>query len=123
MVIKVLTDKRLVKMEFHGCLHIFLNGRGTDTVTVYLKLTQQLAYMDQVPLYYGTFIDLKKAYDTMDRDRCMGILMCYRSGQRCANNSSGTVLNWCRSGVFLASLSRPAKVFNRAGQSFRRSSV
>ena len=44
--------------------------------TTEVKLTQQLA---QVPLY-GVFIDLKKVYDTMDMDRCMGVLNGYGGG-------------------------------------------
>ena len=66
-VIEVLMDKRLAHIEFHDCLHGFLRGRGTGTATTEVKLTQQLAYLDQVPLY-GIFIDLRKVYDAMDRD-------------------------------------------------------
>ena len=38
-----------------------------------VKLVQQLAYLEQVP-FYGNFIDLRKAYDAMDRGRCLQIL-------------------------------------------------
>ena len=37
------------------------------------NLVQQLAYRKQCPLY-GIFLDLKKAYDAMDRGRCLDIL-------------------------------------------------
>ena len=37
------------------------------------KLVQQLAYIEQSPLY-GRFLDLRKAYDAMDRGRCLQIL-------------------------------------------------
>ena len=37
------------------------------------KLVQQLAYREQCPLY-GIFLDLKMAYDAMDRKRCLEIL-------------------------------------------------
>ena len=67
-VIEVLMNKRLKKNEFQDCLHGFLGGRGTSMATTEVKLTQQLAYMDQVPLY-DIFIDLKKDYDAMDMDR------------------------------------------------------
>ena len=46
-----------------------------------VKLAQQLAYMDQVPLY-GIFIDLRKAYDAMDRGRVMEILQSYGLGPK-----------------------------------------
>ena len=38
-----------------------------------VKLGQQLASLEQYPLY-GFFLDLKKAYNLMDRDRCLKIL-------------------------------------------------
>ena len=37
------------------------------------KLLQQLAFREQVPLY-GIFLDLRKAFDAMDRGRCLAIL-------------------------------------------------
>ena len=49
--------------------------------TTEMKLAQQLAYMDQAPLY-GIFIHLKKAYDVMDRGRCMEMLIGYGVGQK-----------------------------------------
>ena len=49
-------------MNCHG----FLAGRGTGTATTEVKLSQQLAYIEQIPLY-GVFIDLRKAYDAMDQ--------------------------------------------------------
>ena len=56
-------------------------GRGIDTVTTEVKLTQQLANMDQVT-WYGICIDLKKAYKAMDRDRCIEILEGYQVGPK-----------------------------------------
>ena len=37
------------------------------------KLAQQLAYIEQVPLY-GIFFDLRKAYDAIDMGQCLEIL-------------------------------------------------
>ena len=37
------------------------------------KLAQQLAHIEQVP-FYRVFIDLKKAFDAMDWERCFLIL-------------------------------------------------
>ena len=37
------------------------------------KLVQQLAHIEQVP-FYRVFIDLKKAFDAMDWERCLLIL-------------------------------------------------
>ena len=36
-------------------------------------MVQQLAYLEQCPLF-GVFFGLRKAYDTMDRGRCLDIL-------------------------------------------------
>ena len=47
--------------------------------TTEVTLTQQLAYLEQAPLY-GIFIDLQKAYDVMDRECCMEIMMGYGVG-------------------------------------------
>ena len=38
-----------------------------------VKLLQQLAFREQVPMY-GIFLDLRKAFDAMDRGRCLEIL-------------------------------------------------
>ena len=78
-VIEVIMDKRLKVIDFHDCLHGFLTGRGTGTATLEVKLAQQLAYLEQGPLF-GIFIDLKKAYDAMDRGRCLEILVAYGVG-------------------------------------------
>ena len=72
-------NERLKSIEFHDCLHGFLAGRGTGTATIEVKLTQQLAYIKQVPLY-GIFINLRKAYDSMDRGRVLEILKGYGVG-------------------------------------------
>ena len=69
-VIEVLMDQRLEAIEFHDCLHGFLKGRGTGTAGLEAKLAQQLAYLEQEALF-ETFIDLRKAYDAMDQERCL----------------------------------------------------
>ena len=40
------------------------------------KLLQQLTSMMEVVLF-EVFLDTQKAYDTLDRDRCLGILVVY----------------------------------------------
>jgi hypothetical protein len=59
----------------HGCR----TGRGTGTAGIEAKLAQQLAHLEQVP-FYGVFIDLKKAFDAMDREGCILILEGYGAG-------------------------------------------
>ena len=77
--IEILMDKRLQVVEFHDYMHGFLKGRGTGTATVEAKLAQQLAFREQEALF-ETFIDLRKAYDAMDRGRCLEILEEYGVG-------------------------------------------
>ena len=43
------------------------------------KLTQQLAHIEQCP-FYGMFVDLTKAFDTMDREKCLQLLGEYGAG-------------------------------------------
>ncbi len=75
-VCKCIIDKRLNTFDLHESLHGCWNGRGTGTAGIEAKLAQQLAHLEQVP-FYGVFIDLKKAFDTMDRERCILILEGY----------------------------------------------
>ena len=56
-----------------------VRGRGTATTKV--KLTQQLAYPEQQHLF-EIFVDLKKAYDAMDREQCLDILETYGVGTK-----------------------------------------
>ena len=53
--------------------HKYVPGRGTGTATLEAKLLQQLAAMREEVLYV-IFLDLTKAYDALDRSRCLGIL-------------------------------------------------
>ena len=80
-VVEVLMDKRFLAIEFHDCLHGFLAGRGTGTATMEVKLAQQLAYREQ-EAWYQIFLDLRKAYDAMDRGRCLEILAGYGVGPK-----------------------------------------
>ena len=64
-------------MQFHDCPHGFVVGRGCGTAGLKAKLVQQLAYMEHNTLYL-VFIDLQKAYNDMDRNRCIKILWAYR---------------------------------------------
>jgi hypothetical protein len=60
-------DHWLEPIALHDSLHGCLNGCGTGTVVIEAKLTQQLSHIEQAP-FYGVFVDLKKAFDTMDRE-------------------------------------------------------
>ena len=66
-------------ITFHYVLHGFRAGRGTGTATLEAKLLQQLAAMREEVLYL-IFLDPTKAYDALDRSRCLGILEGYGVG-------------------------------------------
>ncbi len=78
---EVIIDKCLNNVEFHDSLHGFWAGRGTGTAIIKAKLAQQLAFHKQAPLY-GVFIDLRKAFNSMDQGRCLKVLTGYRAGPR-----------------------------------------
>ena len=66
-------------LELHNCLHSGLPCRATGTALMEVKLNQQLAWLDQA-LLYQIYLDLKKAYDTLDRTQCLEILAGYGVG-------------------------------------------
>ena len=61
----------------------FREGRGTGNATLEAKLAQQLAGIVH-ELLFQVFLDLRKAYDSLDRGWCMEILREYRMGQNTA---------------------------------------
>ncbi len=50
-------------------------------MTIEAKLAQQLAWMEQEPLYQ-VFIDLRKAYDHLDQEQCLAIMTRYEVGPK-----------------------------------------
>ncbi len=67
--------------KFHDSLHGGLAKRGTGTATIEVKLHQSLAWRDQC-LLYQIYLDLKKAYNTLDRERTLNILAAYGVGPK-----------------------------------------
>jgi hypothetical protein len=86
---------QLAVIKFHNCLHGGLPCQGTGTSIMEVKLNQQLAWVEQEPLYQ-IYLDLKKAYDTLDRTRCLAILAGYgvKPNLLCLQNNSETRGRW-----------------------------
>ena len=76
-VVAVILNHRFTSsITYHNALHGFRAGRGTATATLKAKLLQQLAAIRKEVLYV-IFLDLTKAYDALDRSRCLEILEGY----------------------------------------------
>ena len=78
-VIEQVIGKWLEAIALHDSLHSYRIGWGTGTTVIEVKLWQQLAHIKQAP-FYGVFIDLKKAFNAMDRERCLLILKGHGAG-------------------------------------------
>ena len=65
----------------HNALHGFREGRGTGTATLEAKFLQQLEGLEHEPMFH-IFLELRKAYDSLDRGWCMEILWGCRKGKR-----------------------------------------
>ena len=72
-------DHQLDAIDLHNSLHGCCHNRGTGTAIIEAKLAQQLSYLELQP-FYGVFLDLWKAFDAMDWERCIMVLEGYSAG-------------------------------------------
>ena len=70
-------------VTLHYELHGFRAGRGTGMAILESKLVQNLVGIAHEPLFQ-VFLDVRKAYDSLDRGRYMEILRGYGMGKRMA---------------------------------------
>ena len=63
----------------HKTLHGFRTWRGTGTATLEANLSQQLVGIAHKPLFQ-VFLDVRKAYYLLDRERCLELLRGYEMG-------------------------------------------
>ena len=66
-------------VELHDSLHGFREGRGTGAANLEAKLAQHLAGLAHKPLFQ-VFLDVHKAYKSLDRGRCLELLRGYGLG-------------------------------------------
>jgi hypothetical protein len=74
-------DLLLNAFDLHNLLSGCRDKRGIGTARIKAKLAQQLAHLEQAP-FYRVFLDLKKVFDSMVRERCLMILEGYEIGPR-----------------------------------------
>ena len=79
LIAAIINNRMVDAISFHKAIHGFRVGRSTMTATMILKLIMQYARRTTNPTYY-VFLDLKKAYDTMDRKRTLEIIKAYGAG-------------------------------------------
>ncbi len=80
-VVEKIMVAQFVSIKLHDTLHGGLLKRGTRTTTIEAKLHQSLAWRDHCPLYQ-IFLDLKKAYNALDREQTLNILAAYGVGPK-----------------------------------------
>ena len=67
-MVETLIDTLLcTSLQMHDILHEFRERRGTGTAIMELNLVRELASIDQ-DLLFLVFLDLRKAYETVDRE-------------------------------------------------------
>ena len=75
----ILNLRLTASIAYHDFLNGFWAGRVTGTAILKAKLLQQLAALVEDVLYV-IFMDLHKAYEALDRSRCLEILEVYGLG-------------------------------------------
>ena len=79
VVAAILNRQLAASITFHDFLHGFREGHGTVTATLEAKVLRQLAALRE-EVVYVIFLDLHKAYEALDRYRCLEILEGYSLG-------------------------------------------
>ena len=68
-----------VAITYHGVIHGFWAGRGTAIAYLKAKLLRELMTMREEVLY-EVFQDLRKAYNTLDQEIYLDIIITYGVG-------------------------------------------
>jgi hypothetical protein len=77
--VEAIIDTRVkAVIKYHDLIYGFTSHRGTGTAMIEAKLQQELASINQQPLFQ-VYLDLKKAYDSLDRPRALQTLKNYGS--------------------------------------------
>jgi len=79
LIERIITNRLNASISLHDGLHGFRQKRGCGTAILECKLEQEQAIFKGETLFQ-VFLDLSKAYDTLDRDRTLEILEGYGVG-------------------------------------------
>ena len=72
-LLETVLDTSFLEIEPHDYLHSFRAKKRWRTSIMVANLHQELALREQAPLFV-IFLDLKNAFDAMDREQCLDIL-------------------------------------------------
>jgi hypothetical protein len=70
-----------ISIQFHDGIHGFRTARGCQTAIYEAKMDMQ-ARMDSGSTYHQVFLDLSKAFDTVDRGQLLLIMQAYGFGKQ-----------------------------------------
>ena len=70
VVVSILNLRFTASITYHDFFHGLWEGRGTGTATLKAKLIQQIAALREEVLYM-ILLELHKAYNALDRSRCL----------------------------------------------------
>jgi Reverse transcriptase (RNA-dependent DNA polymerase) len=84
-IMSMIIHRRLTStINLHESIHGFCTQRGTGTAITNIKLLMQSIQRDINPMYM-IFLDMKKAYDSVDRERILQLLQQYGVGPNICN--------------------------------------
>ena len=84
-VMEAIIDTRLrSSIQFENVLHVLHSGRGRGIATMEINLSQEVASVDQGPLFL-VLLDPRKAYNTVDRFHLIRTLESYGAGPQMCN--------------------------------------
>ena len=80
MITTIINNRLRMAIYIHDSLYRFRQGRGKVTDMLEAKLAQHLVGICHNPFLH-IFLDVKKAYNSLDQTRCMEILRVYGLGK------------------------------------------
>ena len=80
-IVSLLNRRLMAEVSFHDTLHRFWAGRRTGTTALEANILQQLTDMREAVIF-KVFLELWKAYNALDQERSLNLLVAYEFGTR-----------------------------------------